>query len=204
MAITIMTSKFSIEKEYKGIKTIYAENRAAWRRWLQKNHAKEKAVWLIMYKMKCGTPSVYYKEAVEEALCFGWIDAVRKRIDDESYQIRFTRRKPTSIWSAVNIAKFQALEAEGRMTDAGRAAYAHRSDKKSAIYSYEKAGMPELTSEEVALFKRNRPAWKFFESTPPSYRKKVIARVLNAKRAETRAARLQKLIEASAEGVRLE
>jgi uncharacterized protein YdeI (YjbR/CyaY-like superfamily) len=174
------------------------------RAWLEQNAHEANELIVGFWKVDSGKPSMSWSESVDEALCFGWIDAVRKRIDDESYLIRFTRRKPTSIWSAVNIAKFHALEAEGRMMDAGRAAFAHRTDKKSVIYSYEKPGMPELAAEEVALFKRNRAAWKFFESTPPSYRKKVIARVLNAKRPETRAARLQKLIEASAEGVRLE
>lgn len=174
------------------------------RTWLEENAHQADELIVGFWKVDSGKPSMTWSESVDEALCFGWIDAVRKRIDDESYLIRFTRRKKTSTWSAVNIAKFQALEAAGRMTDAGRAAWAHRTEEKSVIYSYEQQAMPELAPAEQSLFKRHRAAWKFFESTPPSYRKKVIARVLNAKRPETRAARLQKLIEASAQGIRLE
>lgn len=174
------------------------------RAWLEANgHAADELI-VGFWKVDSGKPSMSWSESVDEALCFGWIDAVRKRIDDESYLIRFTRRKKTSTWSAVNIAKFEALEAAGRMTDAGRAAWAHRKEEKSIIYSYEQQSVPELAPAEVALFKRQRAAWKFFEATPTSYRKKAIARILNAKRPETRAARLQKLIEASAKGIRLE
>lgn len=174
------------------------------RAWLEENAHQADELIVGFWKVDSGRPSMTWSESVDEALCFGWIDAVRKRIDDESYQIRFTRRKPASIWSAINIAKVHALEAEGRMTDAGRAAFARRTDSRSAVYSYEQPAMPELSPSEVALFRRHRAAWRYFESTPPGYRKRVIAHVRAAKREETRAARLQKLIEASARGIRLE
>ncbi len=144
-----------------------------------------------------------WSESVDEALCFGWIDGVRKRIDGMSYQIRFTPRKPTSIWSAVNILKFEKLQAEGRMTESGFHAYAHRKDSKSKVYAYEQAFESELAKEELIRFKKCKTAWAFFQACPPSYRKVVLHWVTSAKRTETRASRLQKLIDACADEKRL-
>ena len=132
-----------------------------------------------------------------------WIDGVRKRIDEHAYQIRFTPRKPTSIWSAINIAKFHKLDAEARMQPAGATAFAHRTAAKSVIYAYEQAGMSSLSPEEVREFKQHEAAWRFLEATPPSYRKVVLHWIVRAKKPETRAARLAKLFAACASGDRL-
>ena len=128
---------------------------------------------------------------------------MRKRIDDLSYSIRFTPRKPTSIWSAVNIAKFEQLREQGRMTAAGEAAFAKRSENKSVVYAYEQAESATLSPSEISAFKRNKVAWRFFEATPPSYKKVILHWITTAKREETRAARLTKLMEACAAGERL-
>lgn len=144
-----------------------------------------------------------WSQSVDEALCFGWIDGVRKRIDDRSYQIRFTPRKQGSIWSAVNIAKFEKLREDGRMTNAGENAYAHRTEDKSVVYAYEQANTAELTASELEQFQRDETAWTFFSDCPPSYRKVVLHWVTTAKKPETRANRLAKLIESSASSKRL-
>jgi uncharacterized protein YdeI (YjbR/CyaY-like superfamily) len=176
---------------------------AAFRAWLQANAATASELLVGFHKVDSGRPSMSWPESVDEALCVGWIDGVRKRIDDDSYQIRFTPRKPTSIWSAVNIAKFQKLVAEGRMTPAGAKAFSHRSEKKSAVYAFEQAATAELSAQEVGAFKRDRAAWTFFEATPPSYRKVILHWITTAKKPETRASRLAKLVQACAAGERL-
>lgn len=144
-----------------------------------------------------------WSESVDEALCFGWIDGVRRRIDDNAYQIRFTPRRPTSIWSAVNLRKYEQLLAAGRVTEAGERAYACRKVEKSKVYSYEQPVHPELTPEEVRAFKKLPGAWKHFEASPPSYRKVLLHWIISAKRPETRAVRLDKLIAACGRGERL-
>ena len=154
------------------------------------------------YKVSTGKPSMTWSESVDEALCYGWIDGVRKRIDDASYLIRFTPRRPTSIWSAINIAKLGELEAQGRLTDAGRKAFALRNEAKSVIYAYEQEAAAILSPAEQREFKRHKVAWQYWESAPPGYRKVVLHRIVTAKKAETRAARLAKLIEFSAAGQR--
>ena len=144
-----------------------------------------------------------WSESVDEALCFGWIDGVRTRIDDDSYKIRFSPRKPTSVWSAINVEKVRALQVDGRMTRAGLDAFARRNEEKSRTYSDEQAKRAELGAAQVAEFKRNRKAWRFFEAQPPSYRHMAAWYVISAKRPETRHARLTRIIEASASGVRI-
>ncbi len=173
------------------------------RQWLEANAAAESELLVGYRKVATGRPSMSWSESVDEALCFGWIDGVRNRIDDESYSIRFTPRKPTSIWSAINIAKFEQLRAHGRMTPAGSKAFAHRAAAKSAVYAYEQASTAELSLAEVREFQRQKVAWRFFESTPPSYRKVVLHWVTTAKKAETRASRFAKLLQACAYGERL-
>jgi uncharacterized protein YdeI (YjbR/CyaY-like superfamily) len=138
-----------------------------------------------------------WSESVDEALCFGWIDAVRRRIDDDSYSIRFTRRKPTSNWSAVNVAKMAALEADGRMTDVGRAAFARRRESRTGIYSYEQQG--EIVFDESAL-RADPVAWDYWSRAAPSYRKVVRHWVTSAKRPETRAKRMAELVTDCAAG----
>jgi uncharacterized protein YdeI (YjbR/CyaY-like superfamily) len=140
-----------------------------------------------------------WSESVDEALCFGWIDAVRRRIDDESYSIRFTRRKPTSTWSAINVAKVAELEAAGRMTEAGRRAFAQRRETRTGIYSYEQA---EVALDDAAL--RADPAgWEWWQAQPPSYRKVASHWVTSAKRPETRAKRMAELVADCAAGRRI-
>jgi uncharacterized protein YdeI (YjbR/CyaY-like superfamily) len=139
---------------------------------------------------------------VDEALCVGWIDGVRKRIDDSAYTIRFSPRKPDSIWSAINIAKAQELIATGRMRPGGLAAFERRTERRSRVYAYEK---PEtaLAPEELTRFRRERSAWAFFEKCPPGYRKVMLYWITSAKRLETRSKRLERLITECAAGKRM-
>lgn len=171
--------------------------------WLEENASTATHLVVGFWKVDSGRPSMSWSQSVDEALCFGWIDGVRKRIDDHSYQIRFSPRKRGSIWSAVNIDKFERLSEAGRMTTAGAEAYSHRAEDRSVIYAYEQADTAELTAKEQRTFQKNRSAWQFFESCPPSYRKTLLHWITTAKKPETREKRLLKLIDASAEGKRL-
>jgi len=182
--------------------TQFFKTPSAFRKWLAANHAKAKELWVGFYKKSSGKPSITWPESVDEALCFGWIDGVRKRIDDESYVIRFSPRKPNSIWSSVNIRHAQRLISEGRMRPSGLKAFEARKENRSGIYSYEQRS-PELEAKYAAKFKRNKTAWKFFQSQPPSYRKMLNWWVISGKQEETRIKRLEKLIEASARARRL-
>lgn len=173
------------------------------RQWLARHAAISTELVVGFHKVDCNRPSMRWSESVDEALCVGWIDGVRKRIDDHAYQIRFTPRKPTSIWSTVNIAKFHRLQAEGRMQPAGVEAFARRTDAKSSIYAYEQEKPSTLSLDEVRTFKANDAAWRYLEGAPPSYRKVVVHWVVTAKKPQTRAARLAKLVEACAAGQRL-
>jgi uncharacterized protein YdeI (YjbR/CyaY-like superfamily) len=175
---------------------------SAFRKWLAANHAKAKELSVGFYKKDSGRPSITWPESVDEALCFGWIDGVRRRVDDESYQIRFSPRRRTSIWSAVNIRNAEKLIREKRMQPAGRKAYAARKEYRSGIYSYEQRSA-ELVEPYAAKLKRNKTAWQFFQSQPPSYRKLINWWIVSAKREETRLKRLERLIQFSANGQRL-
>ena len=172
-------------------------------RWLQANAGSATELVVGFYKVGTGLPSLSWSESVDEALCFGWIDGVRRRIDEAAYSIRFTHRKPTSIWSAINIAKIERLQAEGRMTPAGTRAFALRTEARSLVYSHEQTESAELSADDLREFTRNKAAWRFFESTPPGYKKVMLHWVTSAKRLETRATRLAKLLEACAAGQRL-
>lgn len=176
---------------------------AAFRAWLASHSASATELLVGFHKVGSGQPSMTWSESVDEALCVGWIDGVRRRIDDRSYSIRFTPRKPTSIWSAVNIQKVAQLQSAGRMTASGMEAFQHRQAHRSAIYAHEQAAPADLSAPELRLFKRQAAAWQFFSNTPPGYRKVMLHWVTSAKKAETRAARLAKLMAASAEGQRL-
>jgi len=176
---------------------------ASFRAWLDVHSATASELLVGFHKVGSGEPGLSWPESVEEALCAGWIDGVRKRIDERTYSIRFTPRKPTSIWSAVNITKVEQLRAQGRMTPAGERAFAARSEARSVVYAYEQPATAELSAAELEAFQRNQAAWRFFEATPPSYRKVVLHWVCTAKRAETRVSRLAKLVEACAAGLRL-
>ena len=183
--------------------TFFADARA-FRRWLEAHAATAGELLVGYHKVGSGRPSLTWPESVDEALCFGWIDGVRRRIDADAYCIRFTPRQPTSIWSAINIAKYRRLEAEGRVTPAGAAAFARRTEARSVVYAYEQEATAELTAEEMRGFRRQRSAWKYFQATPPGYRKVVLHWITRAKRPETRAARLRKLVEGSAAGRRID
>jgi uncharacterized protein YdeI (YjbR/CyaY-like superfamily) len=176
---------------------------ADFRRWLQKHHRTAGEVLVGFYKKSSGRPSITWPESVDEALCFGWIDGIRRNVDDESYTIRFTPRRKGSIWSAVNTRRAQELLEEGRMQAAGREAFEARDAKKSAVYSYERE-TAQFDAESEQRFKANARAWEFFSAQPPGYRRLVTHFVTSAKREETRARRLETLINLSAAGRRLE
>lgn len=169
---------------------------AAFRRWLAKNAASASELVVGFHTVGSGRPGMSWPESVDEALCFGWIDGVRKRIDADRYQIRFTPRRPGSNWSTINIAKYDTLVAEGRMTPTGEAAYARRDEAKSRVYSYEQSETAGFTAAELRALQRARAAWTFFESTPPSYRRKILHWITGAKQAQTRASRFAALLEA--------
>lgn len=172
------------------------------RKWFRRNAARADELWVGYYKKGTGQPSVTWPDSVDEALCVGWIDGIRKRIDAESYKVRFTPRRRRSIWSAVNIARATALTKEKRMQPAGLKAFAARIARKSGIYSYEQRPA-ELPGPDAAALRQNKKAWTFFQAQPPSYRKMIVWWIVSAKREETRQARLTKLIAASASGRRL-
>ena len=175
---------------------------AEMRRWLAVHHDKAAEVRVGFYKRATAKKSITWPEAVDEALCYGWIDGVRKSLGEESYVIRFTPRKAGSIWSAVNIGRAEALSAEGRMQPAGRAAFERRSETKSQVYSFEQKEIA-LAQEDEATFRAHAKAWKHFEAQPASYRRAALWWIVNAKKDETRARRLEKLIDHSTRGVRL-
>jgi uncharacterized protein YdeI (YjbR/CyaY-like superfamily) len=175
---------------------------ADFRRWLERNHAKADELLVGFWKKDSGKPSITWPESVDEALCFGWIDGVRRRIDDESYSIRFTPRRRGSIWSGINIRRATELSKLGRMAPAGLRAFEARDEKKSAIYTYEKPPA-QLAAEDEKKFRANRKAWEYWSAQPPGYRRLALGWVTGAKKDETRARRLAQLIEDSANGRRL-
>ena len=177
---------------------------AAFRQWLQAHAASSSELIVGFHKVASGQACMTWSESVDEALCFGWIDGVRRRIDDHTYSIRFTPRKPSSIWSAVNIAKMEQLQTAGRMTPAGLQAFAHRKAGKSAIYSHEQVTPAELPAPQLREFQRHKKAWQFFETTPPGYQKTLLHWVTSAKRPETQAARFSQLLAACMAGERLD
>lgn len=172
------------------------------RSWLQKNHEKAAEIYVGYYKKHTGKPSMTWPESVDQALCFGWIDGVRKTVDEETYMIRFCPRRPTSIWSKVNIQKVMDLRAAGLMTAAGEVAFAKRKEEKSGIYSFENETMA-LSGEYEKQFKKDKKAWDFYKRQAPSYQKQMQARIMSAKQEKTRLSRLQKLIEACGKGKKL-
>ena len=172
------------------------------RTWLEKNHATATELWVGFYKRGSGKPSITWPESVDQALCFGWIDGVRKRVDEISYQIRFTRRRRGSIWSAINIKRAEELVRQKQMRPTGLEAFAARIENKSGIYSYEQRST-ELSQPYATLLNKNKTASNFFKKQPPSYRKMIGWWIISAKKEETRMARLAKLIRESAKGKRL-
>jgi uncharacterized protein YdeI (YjbR/CyaY-like superfamily) len=172
------------------------------RAWLQKHHETEKELLVGFYKVGSGHPSMTWPESVGEALCFGWIDGVRKSIDDESYTIRFTPRNVKSKWSSVNIKRVAELTKLGLMQPAGLAVFEQRSASQAEGYSYERREA-QLDAAMEKRFRANKAAWTFWEAQPPYYRRTVCWWVISAKRDETKAKRLEQLIAASAEKRRI-
>jgi uncharacterized protein YdeI (YjbR/CyaY-like superfamily) len=172
------------------------------RTWLRAHHQTADELWVGYYKKGSGRASITWPESVDEALCVGWIDGIRKRVDEHSYTIRFTPRRTGSIWSAVNIARVAALTAEKRMRPAGLAAFAKRKEYKSGSYSYEQR-RDALEEPYAAMVRKDRAAWQFFQAQPPYYRKMIGWWIVSAKREDTRLARVAKLIDACVRGERL-
>ena len=172
------------------------------RRWLETHHESHRELVVGFYKVDSGTPSITWTESVREALCFGWIDGVRRRVDEARYSIRFTPRKAGSIWSAVNLQHVDVLIAAGRMRPAGLAAYEARTDAKSKVYAFEQAAVA-FSVQDRAQFAAAPHALAFFEQQPPSYRKTATWWVISAKQPATRARRLTQLITCSGNRERL-
>ncbi|SEH38866.1 Uncharacterized conserved protein YdeI, YjbR/CyaY-like superfamily, DUF1801 family [Chryseobacterium culicis] len=193
-----------MEKASTGVmKPTFFSTKEAFREWLQKHHENEKELLAGFYKTGSGKPSMSWSESVDQALCFGWIDGVRRSIDHESYSIRFTPRKPSSIWSNINIKKVEELTRAGLMTSAGQKAFELRKEDKSGIYSHEKEAI-FLDQAYQKQFMNDPAAWDFFESQAPSYKKVVIHWIMSAKQEKTRLSRLGKVIDISKQSKRLE
>jgi len=176
---------------------------ALFRAWLEKNHAKNTEQWVGFYKTKTGKKSITWPESVDEALCFGWIDGLRKGIDEDAYKIRFTPRKTTSIWSAVNVKRVAELTAAGRMTEAGERAFSHRKEDKTAVYGHDRKDEAKLPTEWQARFEKSKRAWTWFESRAPGYKRIAIHWVMSAKKEETRSKRFAELIDCSSREVKI-
>lgn len=178
------------------------ESAAAFRAWLRKHHRKETALVLRIAKRHAAASGITYAAALDEALCFGWIDGVRRRLDADSFLIRFSPRKPRSIWSKVNVAHVERLIRSKRMTPAGLAAFEARTAGRTGIYAFEQR-RPELSPEYAARFAAKRGAWRYFQGEAPWYRRTASHWVMSAKREETRLRRLDTLISCSAAGLRI-
>ncbi len=172
------------------------------RKWFEKNSKKESELIVGFYKVSSGKSSITWPQSVDEAICFGWIDGVRKSIDKESYMIRFTPRKPGSIWSKINIEKAEELIKNKLMKPEGLNAYNLRKESKSKIYAYEQKDV-KLDKEFEKIFKANKKAWEYFQAQPPSYKKQTIWGIINAKQESTKIKRLNELIADSEAGVHI-
>jgi uncharacterized protein YdeI (YjbR/CyaY-like superfamily) len=181
---------------------VFFETAAQLRKWFEANHETAAELWVGYHRKRSGRPSVTWQDVVDQELCFGWIDSVRYSLGDDRSAQRITPRRKGSIWSAINIERFQELEAMGLVHPNGRAAFLRREDSRSRVYSYENRsrGFDAATESE---FRKHKAAWKFFESQPPSYRKTAAFWVISARREETRRRRLTTLIECSASGERI-
>ena len=176
----------------------------AFRRWLAKHHGKRDHLWVGFWKKATGTPSITWPESVDQALCFGWIDGIRKKIDEEAYTIRFTPRRKGSVWSSRNIERYAVMEDAGLVVPAGKAAWERRTEDKSSVYAYEqrkqKLSLAPACEERL---RQNEAAWSDWEGRPPGYKRQVAHWIMSAKKEETRLRRLQQLIDDSALGRRI-
>lgn len=184
------------------MKIKYFKSASGFRRWLEVNHALASELWVGFFKKHSGRGGLTYAEAVDEALCFGWIDGLKKRVDELSYTHRFTPRKPRSNWSRINLQHAERLKQAGRMTPAGLEAYAARVPERSGVYSFENAPRT-LDATDETRFRTDPLAWAFFTRQPPGYQRTALWWVLRAKTPETRARRLGQLIACSREARRL-
>jgi uncharacterized protein YdeI (YjbR/CyaY-like superfamily) len=182
------------------LEPVFFATPAEFRAWLEENHATLRELRVGYYKVASGEPSLTWPESVDQALCFGWIDGVRHRLSDEAYAIRFTPRKPTSIWSAINVARVAELTKGGLMRPAGMRAFAARTAERTGIYSFERNEAAKLSKAQEKLLRDNRKAAAFFDAQPPWYRRTATHWVISAKQEGTRARRLAQLIEDSAAG----
>jgi uncharacterized protein YdeI (YjbR/CyaY-like superfamily) len=182
------------------MKPVFFKDSTELREWFRKNHQTKQELWVGLYKKASGKPSVTWPEVVDEALCWGWIDGVRKGIDADSYMNRVTPRKPRSNWSMKNVNRVQELIEEGRMQPEGLAAFEARTGDRSGVYSYEQRKTAKLTSAQEKQFRSNEDAWIYWKAQPPSYRKAAAWWVISAKRDETKERRLAQLIEDCANG----
>jgi uncharacterized protein YdeI (YjbR/CyaY-like superfamily) len=185
------------------MKPRYFKSQADFRRWLEAHHATDRELWVGFYKKDSGKSGLGYKEAVDEALCFGWIDGIKKRVDLSSYMHRFTPRQASSTWSAINMKRVKELRALGLMAAPGLKAYEGRDPKKVQLYSFENRPAAFDAAIERA-FRANAKAWTFFRAQPPGYQRVVTFWVMSAKQDETRVRRLGTLMKASSEGKRLQ
>lgn len=186
----------------KKMEITFFRDQDEFRKWLEQHHNQATELLVGFYKVNSGKPSMSWSQSVDQALCFGWIDSVRKSVDGESYCIRFTPRKATSIWSAVNIKKVEELSKAGLMTAAGLRAFSHRKESKSKIYAHEK-DPADLAAAYETLFKKSKAAWNFFERQAPSYKRMVIHWIMSAKQEKTRLSRLAKAIAESGQQKRI-
>lgn len=184
------------------MKPIFFKNQSELRKWFQKNHLSEQELILGYYKKSTGKETVSWSESVDQALCFGWIDSVRKSIGEESYQIRFTPRKPNSIWSNVNIKKIEELKYKGLMQSTGTEAFNKRKEHNSGIYAFENEEQ-KLDKDFEKQFKANKKAWEFFNQQPAGYKKLALHYVMSAKLEATRNKRFQDLVTDSEAGLRM-
>lgn len=179
---------------------IHFETPEGFRAWLSEHHEARDVQWVGFWKKATGRASITWEESVDEALCFGWIDGLRKRIDDEAYAIRFTPRRDGSVWSLRNMERYEALDADNRVAPAGAAAYARRTEEKSGVYSFEQDDRPRLSAAFEERLKAHEAAWTSWQDRPPGYRKRASHWVMSAKREETRERRFRTLLEDEASG----
>jgi uncharacterized protein YdeI (YjbR/CyaY-like superfamily) len=182
------------------MKPTFFSSPSEWRAWLEEHHQTHEELWVGFYKRDSGKPSITWPEAVDGALCFGWIDGVRKSLGEISYVIRFTPRRSRSVWSAINLKRVAELSRLALMRPAGIQAFERRTGDRSEIYAYEQRKGARLNAEYEKKFRANKKAWKFFQAQPPWYRRTASWRVISAKKEETRLKRLAELIKDSEQG----